>query len=118
MLADQSLWTTCLGNEREATADPSISERPMSRRFASFFVLLTACTPGPGDFDYGSPAPNSQPFAEEEAPIPLGLPDSFVEEVTEEDAGSPQDVATDTGPSDAGNNCPDEVFFGGQWRCI
>jgi len=118
MLTDQSLWTVSLGSERAPTPSFSISERPMSRRFASFFVLLAACTPGPGDYDYGSPAPNSQEFAEEEAPIPLGLPDSYVEDVQPDAGGTPSDVGTDTGPSDAGAKCANEIFFGGVWRCL
>ncbi|MBT9559500.1 MAG: hypothetical protein IV100_25950 [Myxococcales bacterium] len=91
----------------------------MSRRFASFFVLLTACTPGPGDFDYGAPAGNKQQFAEEEeSPIFLGLPDSYVKEVVEDVSAAPEEVTTDTGPSDAGAKCANEVFFGGVWQCL
>lgn len=90
----------------------------MSRRFASFFVLLAACTPGPGDFEHGAPSPNTQTNAEGEAPIQLGLPDSFVKEVSEDVAEAPETATGDTGPADTGNNCANDIMVGGNLVCL
>lgn len=90
----------------------------MSRRFASFFVLLAACTPGPGDFEHGAPSPNSQEYAEGEPPLYLGLPDSFVKEVSEDVTEAPEATAGDTGPADTGEKCANDIMVGGNLICL